>query len=263
MPKSPFVHTALISAKAICVLLEELADFGGRIERRAVIAGENDEGIFINAEFAEGVDQFADIGVDAGHLRGVGFLFHGPRLVLVDAKVIDFMGAVGEGDGVKHHEGIFGISFHPLDHFILNQFLGVGFSNSFAGVSGKAYRSIIIVKVSGEVGMSVPLAVVAEESVDALLVRTSASVKESHAPFPKGRGGISSSLGDFTDGDGFGRDGPLSFGSHFAVATDGAFPGVKSGEENGATRGANARAAVGLHVAGAFLGELVNARSLD
>ena len=173
------------------------------------------------------------------------------------------MGAVGQSDSVKHHEGIFGVSLYPLDHFILDQFLGIGFANAFSGVSWKSHRLVIIIKVGWEVGMGVALAVVAEKAINALFVGTSAGIKESHTPFPKSRGGVSGSLRDFADGDGFGRDGPLSFRSHFAVATDGAFPGVKSGEEDGATRGTNARAAVGLHVAGAFLGELVNARSFD
>lgn len=173
------------------------------------------------------------------------------------------MCAVGQGDGVEHHEGIFGVPFDPFDHLVLDEFLGVGFAKAFSFVPGEGDRLVVIVEVGGEVGVGVALAVIAVEAVDSLLVRGAGGVEKSHAPFAEGGGGVAGRFCDFADRDGVGGDGPLAFGNHFAVSADGAFSGVESGEEDGAARGADGGAAVGLHVAGAFFGELVDAGSLD
>ena len=263
LAEGTFIHAALESFEAVGVLFEELADFGFGTEGGSVVAGEDDEGVFVDALGAESVDEFADVGIDAGDLGGVGFLFIGPRLVGVDAEVIDFVRSMRKGDGVEKHEGVFGVLLHPLDHFVLDEFLGVGLANTTTFVAGEGDGVVVVVEVGGEVGMGMTLAVVAEETVDALLVRAAGGVEKSHAPLAEGGGGIVGGFGDFANGDGFGRNGELTFGREFVVAADRAVTGVESGEKGRATGSANAGATVGLGVACSFGAEFVEAGSLD
>lgn len=74
LSQGSFVHATLVSTEAVGVLFEEFADFGRGVEGGSVVAGEDDEGIFMDTEVTERVDEFANVGVHTSDLGGVGFL---------------------------------------------------------------------------------------------------------------------------------------------------------------------------------------------
>ena len=55
----------------------------------------------------------------------------------------------------------------------------------------------------------------------------------------------------------------MSLGCHFPVAANGAAAGVEARKEDRTARSADAGAAVGLHVACAFFGKLIETRGLS
>ena len=113
-----------------------------------------------------------------------------------------------------------------------------------------------------EVGMSVALAVVTEETVDSLLVRTPGGVEKAHAPLPESGGCVSGGFCHLHRWSRFQPEWAIDPRGHLTVSTNRAVSEWAC-EEDRSTRSANAGATVGLHVTRSFLGELVDPRGLD
>ena len=166
-------------------------------------------------------------------------------------------------DRVKHHKRSVGVAFQPLDHVLLDQLLGVGFTDPLTVVARQKERFVVVVEISREIRVGVALAVVAKKVVDPLFEWAAARVKKPHAPLPESGGGISCRLRDFRNGDGLRWDRQLSFGCDFPVATDRTMAGVQTGKKRRPTRRTNGCATVGLLIARSLRRHLIQVRSLD
>ncbi len=264
LAKGAFIHATFEAAQlAVHGLIEELPNVAFGAEGRAVVAAKDDEGVFIDTELLEGRYEFGDIGVDAGDLGCIGFLYIGPRLVGVNAEVVDLVTAVRQGDGVEHEEGVFAVFFEPADHVALDDFLSVGFADVTAVVARKSDGLLVAVEIGGEVGVGMALAVVAEEVVHALFLGSAFGVEETHAPLAKGGGVVAGGFGDFANGDDFIADGILSLGIPFEIAADGAVARVEAGVEDRATGSADTSPGVSLIEERALIGEAIESGGLD
>jgi len=170
---------------------------------------------------------------------------------------------MGQGDGVEEEEGVLAVLLEPADHVSLDDFLGVGLADVAAVVAGEGDGLLIGVEVGGEVGVSVTLAVVAEEVVYALFLRCALGVEEAHAPLAEGRSVVAGVLSDFTDRDDFIIDGILTLGEPLEVAAYRAVTGMQAGVEDGTTGSADAGTGVGLLEERAFVGQAIEGWSLD
>ena len=63
---------------------------------RAVVGGENDEGVFGEVEFFEEVENSSGVGLHAGDHGGKAFIGIGTVLVFVDSPVGDFLAVLFE-----------------------------------------------------------------------------------------------------------------------------------------------------------------------
>ena len=103
---------------------------------RAVVGGENNEGVFGDAEFFEEVEDSSGVGIHQGDHGGETFFGLGPVFIFVDAPVGDFLAVffdmpgfvVGVGDGPVQVE-VEGDVFAALDEgegFFGDAGVGVG-----------------------------------------------------------------------------------------------------------------------------------------
>jgi len=130
------------------------------------------------------------------------------------------MGGVRQGDGVEEEEWLFDVGFDPLDHFVLDEFMGVGFVDVATVVAGEEDGLVVVVEIGGEIGVGEALAVVAEEAIHAFFGGSAGGVEKSHPPFAEGAGGLACGFGDLGDGDGFLGERELAFGRQFVVSAD-------------------------------------------
>jgi hypothetical protein len=244
-------------------LIEEFADLRGGREGGAVVAGQDDQGAVVHADFLQQVEQAPHVGVDAGHLRRVGLLQGRPRLAGVGAQIIDFVAAVGEGDGVEEKEGAIPLLAHPGQRRVGDEVLGVGAPDALAIIAGQFDALGIIIQEGGKITVGVALTVVAEEAVEAHLEGTARGVEHAHAPLAEATGGVTGLFQQVGHGEGPLRQGQLPFRLALAIGPDGAVAHVQPGHERGPRGGADAGAAVGLGEPGAFGGQAVEARGLD
>ncbi len=155
---------------------------------------------------------------------------------------------MGQCDRVKQEERLTGVFFHPPDHIVLNQGLRVGLSDRPAVVPRQQEWPVVVVQVSRKIAVRVTLAVVAEEMVDALIHRTAAGIKESHAPFAEGRGRVARRLGNLRDRHGFVGQRELAFRRDFVVTANRTVSAVQARKERRPTGGTHAGSTVRLHV---------------
>ena len=83
--------------------------------------------------------------------------------------------------------------------------------------------------------MSVPLAVVAEEAVEALVDRITFGSRVSKAPFPKCAGGVASLFKGLSHCEGIGGYGELPNGLDFPVSPAWRMPGMETGHDDAAS----------------------------
>ena len=74
-----------------------------------------------------------------------------------------------ERDCVEHHERLIVMLAKPSKHVILNDLLGVSFTDAFSVVARQQEGLLVVVQIGREVRVGVSLAVVAKEMIDALV----------------------------------------------------------------------------------------------
>ncbi len=194
---------ALLTFKRMCAV--EPGGVGSPVKTWTVVAGENDEGIFIKPKFFQSGHNFAHLFIEIGNhgrvscmrvpmreitpVAGIRFfvakLFH----VIIHPAFGRLQRHVGNGAGVIHEKGLILVFFNEMNDFILHQFRGIiGEPEVAVGIRVKrigafrqpgAGRNHFVVKryffgifpqVHRKIGVCLPLAVVSIKKIEALFV---------------------------------------------------------------------------------------------
>lgn len=230
-----------------------------------VITAEEDDGVVIDLLFFEQSNNFTELAVDHVHEGGVDFgvlvgaLAGGPGFVFEELPggvvFVDTPESVRRGPGEVAEEGGLVVLFDELEGLFKDFVLRVGFAfvETGAVVSGKRDLFAISNEVAGVKSVGVDLVVVAEEFIEAVLLRDARGVAAADAPFPESSGGVALGLEHAGEGGFVGAD-----GGEAIVAAHGSVAGVESGEEDAAGGTADGGSGVGVGEAHAFAGELVD-----
>ena len=203
---------------------------------RAVVGGENNEGVFGDAEFCEEVKDSSGVGIHQGDHGGEPFFGLGPVFVFVDAPVGDFLTVlfdvpgfvVGVGDGpvqVEVKGGVL-VAFDEGEGFFGDAGVGIGgfFGRDifFAAVvvARKAFLFFVSPEILGVVVVRFALVDPPVEKIDTLFVGMSGFTFATEGPLSDGGGSVAGVLEEGIDGDG------IRWEDVFVVPRDGGMTGV-------------------------------------
>ena len=225
LAQSAFIEAALkVAQLAAHGLIKELADFRVGRKGRAIVTGENDERVVIHFEFLQQIHEATDLAVEARDHGSIGLLQLRPRLVLVEAKIVDLKTAMRQGDRVKKEEGAPCMLPHPVARVPADQVHGIGFAVQLDML-------VVIPEIRREVAVCVTLAVVTIEVVEAELQRTARRIEHAHAPLAGAGRGITGSLEKLRHCHRSLRQRHLTFRFDLAICPDRAVPHVQAGHQ--------------------------------
>lgn len=205
---------------------------------RAVVGGENDEGVFGEVEFFEEVENSSGVGIHEGDHGGKTFFGIGPVFVLVDSPVGDFLAVLFEAsrfivrvwDGpvqVEVKGGVL-VAFDEGEGFFGDAGVGVGgfFGRDifFAAVlvAGEAFLFFVSPEILGVIVVRFALVDPTVEKIDTLFVGVAGFTFAPEGPLSDGGGSVAGVLEEGIDGDGIRREDVC------VVARDGGVTGVLS-----------------------------------
>ena len=244
-----FIKVPLVPAQGAIAVKK--ARFVTALIVRAVVAGEQHEGVVGNLQLVEQIEQLADAAVHAGHHAGKGGdrIFHlGPMAVLAN-EVLELRkllterrhillgalhGGVRDGDGQVGEERFFGVVADELERLGMDEVVRVG-------LAIEHHLLIVVPQVFWIKGVSLPLAVVAVEFIPTLVHRIAAGTGRAEAPFAEHPGRVAGFFQQLGNGDEISRDRRLPFGLHLAIAAHVSVPGVhtiKQAAPRGSAHGA-------------------------
>ena len=251
---------------------------------RAVVAGEDDEGVVGEAELVEVIEQAADVAVEAGDHGGVALVLGRPigggiGAVIGDMRAV-FEVAISLVVGVRddrapiEEEGAGLMLGDELEGFVGEEIIGI--EQTVAGVTaavvadggdvvGQGDFGFVAPEELGEVVVGVVLAEVAEEVIEAMVAGQAAFgfADVAEAPFADERGGVAGLLEDAGHGEILGAQGLGERISRAGVAAHAGVAVVLAGHEDAPRRGADRGAGVELGEPQAFARHAIEVRRLD
>ncbi len=207
----------------------------------AVVGGEDDDGVVIETELLESVEDRANMLVEIGDhggiarsrarvgdvsvLSAIGAFFFIPLLwIAVDPFLGRMHRDVGFDEREVEEEGLVLVGVEEFESFFKNAVgrvsliavvVGLHFPLWLAGVTGDGvlvdgFGFFVVIQEGGEEGVGVALAVVAVEASESLPDGGAGGVGGAETPFPKSSADVSTFLKGFRKSDRFGGDGPLT-----------------------------------------------------
>jgi hypothetical protein len=234
---------------------------------RAVVAGENDEGVFRDAEPLEFIEHAADVGIEACDHGGVAFVGTGPIFVGIRPEIrhlrasgrrLALEGVVRMRDdhAPVEEKRLVLVSVHESDRFIGETIIRVNGVRLLGFVAPEEFRIVVV---------GVGLVEIAEEVVEALFARDArhgfAFVAES--PFADERGGVALFFQDSGHGGVLGAEGLGERVFLSGISTDAGVALMLAGHEHAARRGAYRCSGVEMGEPHAFSGHAVDVGGLD
>ena len=222
---------------------------------RAVVAGEDKEGLLGDTQLFEFVDDLSYIGVEAGNhgcklcarfgrcsvvavtIPGIGLL-ELTFVHLYDAVLRLAQLGVRNGVGKVAEKGLVLVVLDKLHGMLVNGILRV--------TSVLVLLGFVVPQVFGIVGVGFALAVVAIEHVEPHVVGFTSRTGITHAPFAETAGHIAVLLEQLSNRFYIGVEGFLTFGLNLLVAPDLGVAGVLAGHQRGSRRSTHGRAGIEL-----------------
>lgn len=271
--QTAFVHGGFVASEG-AVGTEDVLSVDSFVVA-AVVASEEDEGVFVRVELFEFAHDLADVAVDFRDHGGVGLASMWVRgeaaglfapgdffRKLAGVRGFGFGGSegfpVGNGEGDVEKERISAADFaEPVEGFAHHVVVGIDAALA-AGVGGDGGEFVVMEEALRVLVVGVHLVEKAAEFVEAFFPGNADGADVAEAPLAEAAGFVAGLFEDLGDGDiAFEEGDAAGVGTHAGVAH------VFAGHQDATRRGADGAAGVGVGEAGAFSGQLIDVGGLD
>ena len=170
----------------------------------AIVAAEDDDGVAIDIQFFQQVEQFSHLTVEHVHHGGVATRFPRPIPITKQRPRRIILGEVEEtvGGSDRHvaEEGAIGVVADELSCGIDDLVVGIGLPLASTVVARQRHLFTVSNQVRRVVTVGVDLIVVSEEEIESVLFRNSGGIATTAAPLAEAAGGIARPLQHRCDG---------------------------------------------------------------